>query len=395
MRRWMTRIALGLVLGGIVAVLVWSMWPQPVPVEAATITRGTLTITVVEDGRAVVEDRYLVTAPLAGTLGRVELAAGDPVAAGAVIARIAPLPAPLLDPRTRAELTGRVDVARAQRRQAQAAVERARAAADFATRERERLQALVATRTVPGVELDRAALSAEVAARDLASAQFAASVADHTLTTAEAMAARAGKVSPGDADVVVEAPVSGQVLRVLTESAGVVGPGTPLVELGDPQRLQIVAEVLTADAVAIRPGAPVTVTGWGGSPVPARVRRVEPSATTRLSSLGVEEQRVAVVIDLAAPPASWAGLGDGWRVEVEIVTTEKPDVVAVPLGALRKDASGWSVYVITGGTAHRRPVELGARNHDSAEVVKGLAAGDRVILHPGERVKDGVRVAPR
>ncbi len=393
MRRWINRIVLIVVLGGIVAALVWSMWPQPVPVEVVTVGRGPLQVSVVEDGRAVVEDRYLVTAPLAGTVGRSELRAGDPVAAGAVVARIAPLPAPLLDARTRTELTGRVDVARAQRRQAEAAVERARLAADFATRERARLDALVAARTVPGIELDRAALSAEVAARDLASAQFAAAVASHALTTAQAMAARAGK--PGDDEVVVEAPVSGQVLRVLTASAGVVAPGTPLLELGDPQRLEIVADVLTADAVAIRAGAPVTITSWGGAPVAGRVRRVEPSATTRLSALGVEEQRVAVVIDLAAPPATWAGMGDGWRVEVEIITVDVPDAVTVPLGALRRDGEGWSVFVVTGGRAHRRGVQLGHKNRDAAEITAGLAAGDQVILHPGERIGDGVRVLAR
>jgi HlyD family secretion protein len=209
------------------------------------------------------------------------------------------------------------------------------------------------------------------------------------------MAARAGKAGGGDDEVVVAAPVAGQVLRVLTQSAGVVGPGTPLVELGDPQRLEIVADVLTADAVAIRAGAAVIITGWGGAPVAARVRRVEPSATTRLSSLGVEEQRVAVVIDLAAPPTAWVGMGDGWRVEVEIVTVEVPDVITVPLGALRRDGDGWSVFVIAGGVAHRRVVELGHKNRDAAEVTAGLAVGDRVILHPGERIGDGVRVAPR
>ena len=394
MRRWITRIVLGAVLLTIVAALVWSMWPQPVPVELATIGRTPLRITVDEDGRARVEDRYLVTAPLAGTLGRIELRAGDPVATGAVVARIAPLPAPLLDPRTRTELTGRVDVARAQRRQAEAAVERAKLAADFAARERTRLAALVAQRTLPGIELDRADLSAEIAARDLASTQFAATVASHALTTAIAMAARAGRPGGGD-DVDVVAPVSGQVLRVLAPSAGAVAPGTPLLELGDPRRLEIVADVLTADAVAIRPGAAATITGWGGAPIAGRVRRVEPSATTRLSALGVEEQRVDVVIDLAAPPEAWTGLGDGWRVEVAIVTVELPEVTTVPLGALRRTGDGWSVFVVTDGTARRRAITLGQRNAAVAEVTAGLAVGDQVILHPGERVTDGVRVRAR
>ncbi|MBK9035819.1 MAG: HlyD family efflux transporter periplasmic adaptor subunit [Myxococcales bacterium] len=394
MRRWITRIIVGAVLLAIVAVLVWSMWPQPVPVEVAPVTRTPLRITVDEDGRARVEDRYLVAAPLAGTLGRIELRAGDPVAAGAVVARIAPLPAPLLDPRTRVELTGRVDVARAQRRQAEATVERARINAEYAARERDRLRPLVAQQAVPGIELDRADLTAEIAARDLSSAQFAAAVARHALTTAEAMAARTGQRGDGD-DVLVEAPVSGQVLRVLVPSAGAVAPGTPLLELGDPHHLEIVADVLTADAVAIQPGASATITGWGGPPVAGRVRRVEPSATTRLSALGVEEQRVDVVIDLTAPPQAWAGLGDGWRVEVAIVTVELPEVTAVPLGALRRAGDGWSVYVVADGVARRRVVTLGQRNAEVGEVTAGLAVGERVILHPGERITDGVRVRAR
>lgn len=393
MRRWISRLLLVAVIAAIVVALAWSMWPRPIPVEVATITRAPLRITVVEEGRARVEDRYLVTAPLAGTLARLELVPGDAVAAGAVIARIAPLPTPLLDARTKTELTGRVDVARAQRRQAEAALERARVAAEFATRERERLAGLVASRAVPGIELERADLTAQVAGRDLASARFALAVADHGVTTAAAMAARAGR--GGDDEVVVVAPVSGQVLRVDTVSAGVVAPGTPLVELGDPQRLELVAEVLTADAVAIRPGATVAITGWGGAPLAGRVRRVEPSAITRVSALGVEEQRVAVVIDLTAAPAAWAGLGDGWRVEVEIVTVELPEVIAVPLGALRRDGEGWSVFVVTGGRAHRRGVQLGHKNRDAAEITAGLAAGDQVILHPGERIGDGVRVVAR
>ncbi len=394
MRKWITRSLLVLVLVAIGAALVWSMWPRPVPVEVAEVTRGPLVVTVDEDGRARVEDRYLVTAPLAGTLARIELRAGDPVTAGAVVARIAPLPAPLLDARTRAELGGRVDVARAQRRQADSTVERARAAADFAAREVERLRPLIAQRAVPELELERAQLSSELAARDLASARFAATVAVHQVTTAEAMAARAGKPGTG-ADVDVVAPVSGQVLRVLAGSEGAVGPGSPLLELGDPRRLEIVADVLTADAVAIRPGAAVTLSGWGGAPLPGRVRRVEPSATTRLSSLGVEEQRVDVVIDLTGPAEAWAGLGDGWRVEARIVTTELAEVTTVPLGALRRAGDGWSVFVVTSGRARRRAVELGAQNGERAEVRAGLVPGDRVVLHPGERVVDGVRVEPR
>ncbi|HVV83762.1 MAG TPA: efflux RND transporter periplasmic adaptor subunit [Kofleriaceae bacterium] len=394
MLRWIKRIALGLVLAAVVATLAWAMWPKPVPVDVAAVARGPLTVTVDEDGRARVEDRYLVTAPLAGTLARIELRAGDPVTAGAVVARVAPLPAPLLDPRTRAELAGRRDIAHAQLRQASSTVDRARVASDFAERELERAHTLTHREAMPASELDRAQLAAELAERDLVSARFAATVATAEAETADRMLARVGNAAAGQ-DVDVASPIDGQVLRVVAESEGVVGPGTPLVELGDPARLEIVVDVLTADAVAIAPGAPVSVEGWGGPPLAGRVRRVEPSATTRVSALGVEEQRVDVIVDLVGPRDAWRGLGDGWRVEVRITTWHADDVLAVPLGAIIRAGDAWAVFVVEGGRVHRRTVELGHRNRALAEVTAGLAAGDRVVLHPGERVVDGARVVAR
>lgn len=395
MTRWIKRIALALIMLGIIAALVWAMWPKPVPVELATVGTSPLTVTVDEDGRARVEDRYLVTAPLAGTLARIELRPGDAVKADALLARVAPLPSPLLDPRTRAELTGRRDIARAQLRQATSTVDRAKVASDYAAHELERTRSLAGKSAIPEAELEKAELSAEMATRDLASARFAATVAAAEVGTAERMLARLGAAGQGAQDVEVASPIDGQVLRVMAESEGVVGPGTPLLELGDPGRLEIVVDVLTADAVAIRPGAPATITGWGGAPLEGRVRRIEPSATTRVSSLGVEEQRVDVLVDLTAPPESWRGLGDGWRVEVAITTWKADKVLAVPLGALFRHGDDWAVFVVTGGKAHRTPVELGHRNSHLAEVVGGLTAGDRVILHPGERITEGVRVVPR
>lgn len=393
MGRWIKRIVLGLILVAIVAVLTWAMWPKPVPVEVAAIGRGPLTVTVDEDGRARVEDRYLVTAPLAGTLARIELRAGDEVTAGAIVARVAPLPAPLLDPRTRTELAGRRDIARAQLRQASSTVERARTASDFAEREVERTRGLTSRAALPAAELERVQLTAELAGRDLMSARFAATVAAAEVATADRLLARTGKASGEDVDVI--APIAGQVLRVVAQSEGVVGPGTPLLELGDPARLEIVVDVLTADAVAIRPGAPVVIDGWGGAPLDGQVRRIEPSATTRVSALGVEEQRVDVIVGLVSPRARWLGLGDGWRVEVRIATWHADDLLLVPLGALFRDGDAWAIYVVSAGKAGKRTVELGHRNSQVAEVVRGLSAGERVILHPGERIADGVRVVAR
>jgi HlyD family secretion protein len=181
----------------------------------------------------------------------------------------------------------------------------------------------------------------------------------------------------------------------MAQSAGVIAPGTPLLEIGDPRRLEIAVAVLTADAVAIRPGSAATIEGWGGPPLAGRVRRLEPSATTRVSALGVEEQRVDVLVDLLAPPEQQLGLGDGWRVEVKIATWRGADVLTVPLGALFRDGDSWAVYAVEDGRARRRVVELGQRNAQRAALVSGLPADAKVILHPGERIVEGVRVTAR
>jgi HlyD family secretion protein len=340
-----------------------------------------------------VQDRYVVAAPLAGTLARIELHPGDSVAAGAVIARIAPLPPPLLDARSRSDVEGRVAVARARVKQAGAAVARATASHDYAAAELARVRGLVERGALPGAELERHQLAADLAGRELESARFGAAIAADELATARALATRLVEGSVADEEIVVRAPVGGRVLRVLAESEGAVAPGTPLVELGDPARLELVIDVLTADAAEIVAGAPVELTGWGGAPLHGAVRLVEPSATTRVSALGVEEQRVAVIVDLVDPPATWRGLGDGWRIEARIVTWSAPSVLQVPLGALFRDGERWAVYVVDAGRARLRHVELGHRGSADAEVTSGLEAGQRVIFHPSERVRDGVRVA--
>lgn len=399
--KWLKRLFLGLVLLAIVGVIVWAMRPQPVPVEVATIDRGPLSVTVDEDGRARVEDRHIIAAPLAGALARIELRPGDGVDADAVVARIAPLPSPLLDARTRVELEGRYQVAEAQKRLAEASVGRAKVHADYAERQLAQGRNLAGGGAIPGDELDRRALAVDVARRELQSARFASAVADKEVATAAAMLARldanAGAAAPAGTaeEVTVHAPVKGRILRVFTESEGVVGIGTPLVELGDPSRLEVVAEVLTADAVPIAPGAPVTIEGWGGPPLGGKVRLVEPSARTRVSALGVEEQRVSVIVDLVDPPERWAALGDGWRVEVRVSTWRSEDVVRVPLGALFRSGERWAVFVMEGDEARLRLVELDHRNSTFAEVVGGLAPGEVVIIHPSARVREGQQVVVR
>ncbi len=389
--RWIKRIAIGAALLGIVAVIAWSLVPRPVPVETGVIARQTLTVTVDEDGRARVRDRYVVTAPLAGTLARIELDPGVEVVAGDVIARIAPMPAPLLDARSRTELDGRVAIAQARVRQVTAAVGRAETSAAYADSERARMELLAGQGAVAGIAAERARLEADLASRTLESVRFEASIARDELATARALAKRAAK-GGGAEEISVLAPVAGQVLRVFASDEGTIGPGTPLVELGDRARLEIAIDVLTADAVEIRPGAAVELTGWGGAPLRAVIRLVEPSATTRISALGVEEQRVLVIADLVDPPGAWHGLGDGWRVEARITTYTAEDRLTVPLAALVRDGAAWAVYVVADGRAHRRRVELGRRNAQVADVLDGLAEGERVVLHPSERITDGTRV---
>lgn len=392
---WIKRSALVALLAAIVAAIVWSLLPRPVPVEVMTVRRGRLTVTVDDEGRTRVRDRYVVAAPLAGTLARIELHPGDEVAAGTVVARIAPQPAPLLDPRTRSELEGRVAVARARRRQADTGVERALVNHRYATGELERVRRLVSSGALAGVERDRQQLAADLATRELESARFAAAIAADELATASALVARLARPSSQGEEVEVRAPVAGRVLRVLAGSEAAVVPGAPLLELGDPANLEIVVDVLTADAAEIRAGAQVELTGWGGAPLAGVVRLVEPSAVTKVSALGVEEQRVAVIVDLVDPPATRRGLGDGWRVEARITTWVGADVVRVPLGALFRDGTLWAVYVVEDGRARLRRIGLGRRSATEGEVTDGLRPGERVIFHPGERISDGGRVEVR
>lgn len=389
---WVKRSAVAAILVAIAGAIVWSLLPEPVPVEAVTIARGPLTVTVDEDGQARVQDRYTIAAPLVGTLARIELEPGDSLSAGAVVARIAPVPPPLLDVRSRREIEGQVAVARARQAQAAAVVERAQANQRYQASELARVRKLVERGALAGVELERQELAADVARRELESARFGGAIAADELATARALLARMQQPGAEGDEVVVRSPVSGRVLRVIAQSAGVVAPGTPLVEVGDPSRLEIVVDVLTADAADIEAGTPVELTGWGGPPLRGAVRLVEPSAVTRVSALGVEEQRVAVVIDLLDPPSAWRGLGDGWRVDARIAVWSAPDVVQVPLGALFRDDDSWAVYVVADGRARLRRIDLGRRGESLAEVKQGLAPGERVVFHPSERVADGTRI---
>lgn len=395
-RRWISRIVLALIMIAIVAAIVMAWMPRPVVVETAAVRRDTLVVTVDNDGRTRVKDRYIVSAPLAGNLARIELQAGDQVKADSVVARLLPLPAPLLDAQSKAQAKARVAAADAALRQARSAETRAKAAQEYADAQLERNRPLAKQGVITQQNLDQAEFDLRTKSEATASASFGVRVARHNVEMARAALGRLDGSEDSADEMEVLSSVEGVVLQVLKQSEGVVQPGAPLLEIGDPTALEIVVDVLTTDAVRIDPGAKASVLRWGGQgELEAHVSRVEPKAFNRISSLGVEEQRVNVVLDLDSPQESWSSLGDGYRIEASIVVWEEEDVLVVPVSAVFRRDDSWTVLVVDSDVARLRTVEVGQRNGLEAEVLDGLEVGDVVILHPGERVSDGTSVQPR
>jgi HlyD family secretion protein len=306
-----------------------------------------------------------------------------------------PVASPLLDPRARAEAEGRLAAARAALRRAGTEVERARAASGFARKEADRQRTLLAAGATAAQLAEQAELAQRMRDEELASAEFARRIAAAEVEVARAALLRLGQPDSREG-FEVRSPVAGQVLRVLQESEAVVQSGTPLVEVGDPASLEVVVDVLTADAVAIRPGAPVQIERWGGATaLRGHVHRVEPSAFTRISALGVEEQRVNVLIDFDGDAAERAALGDGYRVEARITVWREDGVLQIPAGAVFRHDGGWAVYQVRDGRARLRPIELGRRNAAQAQVSGGLGEGDGVVVYPADNLTDGVAVEGR
>ena len=371
--------------------------PRAVPVDVAEVTRAPLAVTVEEEGKTRVTERYQVSAPVAGYVRRIGLDAGDAVKAGQMLAVIEPARAVALDPRTRAQAQAQVSAARAALAAAEENARAAAAAAQLARQERVRAESLRQSNFVSAQTLD-IAITAEIRARAAdQGARHAVKVARFDLETAQAAVASTDRLKSGVADVVqVRAPADAHVLRLLQESEGAVAAGQPLLEIGDPASLEVEVEVLSTHAVKIAPGSKVILDRWGGvQAVEGRVRVVEPSGFTKISALGVEEQRVRVIVDFSSPREAWARLGDGYRVEARFVLWEGQDVLQLPTSALFRQGEGWAVFVIDGRRARLAPVGLGQRAGLATEVLSGLAAGDKVVAHPDETIKDGVRVKPR
>jgi HlyD family secretion protein len=393
---WTFRIVAVLVALGLVAGAVVALRPRPIDVEVASVVRAPLEHKVVDDGKARVRERYTVSVPVAGTLARIELHEGDVVEPGSVLARLLPLPSPLLDPRSRQVAEQRLASAFDMQRQSQATVARAEAADEEAHRDLQRIQQLVTQGALPGAQLDQAGADARMRQSELESAHFAERVASHEIEQARSALETFRPGAHAADQLEVTSPVHGQVLHVLHQSEGVVEAGTALIEVGDPQALELVVDVLSQDAVGLRPGMVARVLHWGGDrPLDAKVRRVEPAAFTRTSALGVDEQRVNVVLDIVAPAEQWRSLGDGFAVEVEITTWSKPDVLQVPTSALFRDGDGWAVFTVENDRAASRRVEPGHQGALQTEINAGLQADEWVIVHPGASVRAGVRVAHR
>ena len=392
----MRRILPVLAVLALLGLAVWALLPRPVEVELAAISPRTIAVTVEEEGTAEIREVFVVSAPIAGRLRRSDLHAGDPVVAGkTVVAAIGPAAPALLDARSRAVAEASLAAAEAAVDLARAQLVQARATLDFRRAEADRAAALFDRAAIARHVLDLALLERATAEAALQSAEASLAVRGRERDSAAAVLDGAAAAAAEACCVTVTAPVSGQVLRVLTEDEQVVGPATPLVEIGDPADLRVRVDLLSRDAVRVRPGAEARITGWGGPDLTAVVERIEPAAETRVSALGIDEQRVQVLLRLTGDAQGRQGLGHGYRVVARITLMTVPEALSIPVGALFRDGSDWATFVVKDGKADLRRIALGERDDEFAQVVQGLAAGDEVILHPSDLVSAGVSVTAR
>ncbi len=380
----------------LLALIGWGLRPQQVIVEIGTAARGPLTVYVSEEGKTRVRNRFTVAAPASGKMRRVSLKPGDAVVAGeTLLTVIEPESAPLLDARARLQAEAMVSMQEASRKRAEEALSARLSALKVAQADRERTRAVIREGTLSASERDRAEADAAMKAAEMRAAEFSLQVIDHELAQARATLQRPDSVISADL-IAVKSPVSGQVLKVLQESEISVRSGMAIMEIGNPADLEIEAEILSRDAVAIVPGDAVEIGQWGGDSIlRGHVRRIEPAAFTKTSALGVEEQRVIVLCDLTEPPEALKALGDRFRVEVRVAIWHAADVLTVPAGALFRQGDQWKAYILRGGVAKLIPIEAGHSDGRFTEILSGLSAGEPVLLHPPDAVEDGTAVTVR
>jgi HlyD family secretion protein len=381
-----------LVLGAVV----YAFLPKPIPVEVVRVGRGPVQVTVDHEGRTRVKERYIISAPLSGRLLRVELHPGDPIRAKeTLLASIEPSDPALLDPRARAEAEARVKAAEAAKLRAIPILDRARAASEQAKTESDRAQKLYATGAMSHQELDNTELKSRTADEELKAADFGVQIAAFELEQAQAVLS-GGKNHTVGAPFEIRSPINGELLRVFQESESFLQSGTRLMEIGDPRDLEMEIDVLSTDAVKIKPGDKVLVEHWGGdAPLLGRVRLIEPAAFLKISALGVEEQRVNVIADFVDSPKTYRALGDAYRIEARVVISEAHDVLKVPVAALFRRGEEWAVFVADHGRAVLRPVKIGRRNDLEAEVLSGVSENETVLVHPSDRIQNATRIRER
>jgi HlyD family secretion protein len=375
------------------ALLTWAALREPVQmVSVATVARGALEQSFLEEGKTRLKQRYVVTAPLAGQVRRITLQPGDTVRAGQMLAQIEPVSASLLDARARSQAQAEVASSEAALQAARQRISAAESASAVAQKELQRLGTLAASGMVTASVLDQTRAQADSAAAALGTARADVQMAQQRLTGARALLGDEGRGGHGKL-VSVTAPADGVVVKRTVESATAVPIGQVLLEIGNPQALEIEVEVLSSDAVRLKPGTRARVLRWGGEGVlEASVTRVEPGGYTKISALGVEEQRTRIILDFATPPEKWSALGDAYRVEVEFILRQEQDVLQVASNALFRHADGWAVYRVEDETARRTPVQLGLRSALASQVLGGLQAGQKVIIQPDDRIREGTRV---
>ncbi|HZW36584.1 MAG: efflux RND transporter periplasmic adaptor subunit [Deltaproteobacteria bacterium] len=394
-RRW---ILLFVFLAAIVMAIGYAFLPGPVPVEVTKVSRGKLVVTVREEGKTRVVDRFTVSSPVAGIARRVTLEAGDRVSRGQPLVEIDPAPPPFLDLRRKEVAEAKVSAAQASLESAKEQARVAAAKEEYARSTFERTAKLHESGFESRDALEAAESGARQARAELGSLTSAVNVARSELDAARAELLSV-TVKPGPKTrerVTVRSPVEGSVLAIQHKSEGAVREGEPLITIGDPRSLEVEVDVLSTDAVRIRPGSRVIFTRWGGEPaLEGKVREVEPAGFTKVSALGVEEQRVLVIANIVSPREAWTRLGDGYRLEADFVIWEGEGILQVPAAALFRHGEGWAAFAADGGRARLRPVQAGQRSGQSAQILSGLSEGARVIVHPSEQVRDGVRIRVR
>lgn len=395
LRKWIVVI---IITVGVISAIVYGFMPKPVSVDLVKVSRGSLKVTVEEEGKTSVRDRFALSAPVAGFKRRIKLDVGDRVQKGQTLVELEPLKSNLLDPRSRAAAEAAVSSAKASLRVEEERVKAATADTEYAGKNFERVKKLYEGGYVAKDALEQAEAAAKRTEANFLSAKAAVKVAsfelDRALTALRHSAAEGNRIQ--GKIVMIQSPVSGSILKIYRESEGVVQSGEPLIDIGDPEKLEVKVEVLSADAVKIRPGTPVLFERWGGNSIlSGKVRVVEPAGFTKISSLGVEEQRVFVIVDIISSIKGEHSLGDGYRLEASFIIWEGRDVLQVPASALFRKQDGWAVFVVKNNRALHREVKVGQRTGLAAEILSGLSEGEEVISYPDNSIEEGTRIRPR